>query len=1219
MAGTNLPQPPLPAVIPLLKSCESCRQRKIKCSGDKPTCTHCARRHQPCIYRRSARYKRRPNRAVNADDAEASGSVASDANAATNAAGARADPAQALLNGASASMYGTNAASDFASAVVSAAANSSSMGLGNGRGAASGLTPALDELGVCRQQTEEVAPVDENIPLSTLFSTRSVNEADILPPSILQSMNFWMNDSLLTGATTAAATIAAGSSAIPVQAPTAFDVAPMASSGFDGTQFVGLGQVGFQQQPQPQQQQQMDGQTRVQDLNILSNLIPMDIALGLPAFTSPQFAQPSAAIAQQKPQQNGVGQPAGLGAIPGLQPGSSSAAAFLPTSLQQFNYQLGALQIPPVAGTAVGAYPAMSINSPLSIGSPNSLFAGTEVAAPMMSFPTSAFASLNLVSSMDLQRSAQGIPGMQHTQSQPMSQPLHAGGIGDEMAAMLGGSLVSPAMAEAASSAASGGMHPVPAPAAKVAESTTAASFRQNPALAPTRLDALPRHNSMPVSRDARYTTAGAGQMPRSITVSTAPHMALASSQTPGSAPVTGQGSVPHATDSPLSLSMMQGNAQAESSAGSVTSGASMSPGPSVAQINSDMIPQAVRDIVAEYPVLGSPELIYNLLITHVVHDCSRVGIYAARLFWMRVKQYQLPRFYLLASIADACRSWTQSDAQRAAMPANLDETCYALAVQHSRAEAEAGPATVLNALGMLTLASYEFKSARFAAMVEHACMACKLMLQIKVRGAPFPWRGAARHADASGLDAHYQLFLRAYWRVYMGFFFSTEIFRIDAPEDRDFLPEFPERDDEFVRNEFEPDAGAELGFRMVPPRLAVADVGSGDLTGIVCELFVRQYKIANLFNRVMRGEKTPLAYINYLREWDRQMLEWRRALPPYMRDDLPALARRTQPLDARRRRMDLSGLSEEAMWRRRHQWNHAVGSVMEILYVHMLFETARIKAHRIGLMMLLHEDLDMVRNFQNSRAFAERHLPPSTAPPVCGSRVDDAECFRQCAAAADTAAEHVYALLKFSYQFGFDLHAYTTVIIATLLQVSLVYVGQVQSPDARVAWHAMLRLARILGMIRSLDRWGPALYIFTNILKALGRPDLVLHVPSPETRAQLAADTRRPEGAVSTDDDEPLGHKRKGGDDIKPHGDEKRYEFGDHHHGTPQSTSATMSMDSPSISEDEDVTNPFPPDHVISHIMREQKVSTATFFSPTLPILAASLLHSNSGSSAST
>ncbi|KAJ2391508.1 hypothetical protein GGI23_005407 [Coemansia sp. RSA 2559] len=83
---------------------------------------------------------------------------------------------------------------------------------------------------------------------------------------------------------------------------------------------------------------------------------------------------------------------------------------------------------------------------------------------------------------------------------------------------------------------------------------------------------------------------------------------------------------------------------------------------------------------------------------------------------------------------------------------------------------------------------------------------------------------------------------------------------------------------------------------------------------------------------------------------------------------------------------------------------------------------------------------------------------------------------------------------------------------------------------------------------------------------------------------------------------------KRKGYS-TDAHGDVKRYEFSDHHHGDPHSVSSIAS--SPS-SEEEDVTNPFPPDHVISHIMREQKVSTATFFSPTLPILAASLLHNN-------
>ncbi|KAJ2012888.1 hypothetical protein GGI06_004002, partial [Coemansia sp. S85] len=82
--------------------------------------------------------------------------------------------------------------------------------------------------------------------------------------------------------------------------------------------------------------------------------------------------------------------------------------------------------------------------------------------------------------------------------------------------------------------------------------------------------------------------------------------------------------------------------------------------------------------------------------------------------------------------------------------------------------------------------------------------------------------------------------------------------------------------------------------------------------------------------------------------------------------------------------------------------------------------------------------------------------------------------------------------------------------------------------------------------------------------------------------------------------------------DGLDSHGDEKRYEFSDHHHGDPHSVSG--SLDSPlSLADEDEVPNPFPPEHVISHIMREQKVSTATFFSPTLPILAASLLRSNS------
>lgn len=45
-----------PSDVPLLRSCENCRRKKRKCSGDKPTCTRCQAQNECCEYRPTARY-----------------------------------------------------------------------------------------------------------------------------------------------------------------------------------------------------------------------------------------------------------------------------------------------------------------------------------------------------------------------------------------------------------------------------------------------------------------------------------------------------------------------------------------------------------------------------------------------------------------------------------------------------------------------------------------------------------------------------------------------------------------------------------------------------------------------------------------------------------------------------------------------------------------------------------------------------------------------------------------------------------------------------------------------------------------------------------------------------------------------------------------------------------------------------------------------------------
>ncbi|KAJ1880766.1 hypothetical protein H4R99_005047 [Coemansia sp. RSA 1722] len=47
-----------PQSVPFLRSCERCRQKKRKCSGDKPSCSWCSKHSIPCRYRRTMRFKK---------------------------------------------------------------------------------------------------------------------------------------------------------------------------------------------------------------------------------------------------------------------------------------------------------------------------------------------------------------------------------------------------------------------------------------------------------------------------------------------------------------------------------------------------------------------------------------------------------------------------------------------------------------------------------------------------------------------------------------------------------------------------------------------------------------------------------------------------------------------------------------------------------------------------------------------------------------------------------------------------------------------------------------------------------------------------------------------------------------------------------------------------------------------------------------------------------
>ncbi|KAJ2746462.1 hypothetical protein GGI20_001305, partial [Coemansia sp. BCRC 34301] len=61
------------APVRLLQSCDSCRRRKIRCSGEKPTCSSCVRYQEICHYSPLATPRRRAGKRARTGEREASG------------------------------------------------------------------------------------------------------------------------------------------------------------------------------------------------------------------------------------------------------------------------------------------------------------------------------------------------------------------------------------------------------------------------------------------------------------------------------------------------------------------------------------------------------------------------------------------------------------------------------------------------------------------------------------------------------------------------------------------------------------------------------------------------------------------------------------------------------------------------------------------------------------------------------------------------------------------------------------------------------------------------------------------------------------------------------------------------------------------------------------------------------------------------------------------
>ncbi|KAJ2259838.1 hypothetical protein EV176_006826 [Coemansia sp. RSA 451] len=127
------------------------------------------------------------------------------------------------------------------------------------------------------------------------------------------------------------------------------------------------------------------------------------------------------------------------------------------------------------------------------------------------------------------------------------------------------------------------------------------------------------------------------------------------------------------------------------------------------------------------------------------------------------------------------------------------------------------------------------------------------------------------------------------------------------------------------------------------------------------------------------------------------------------------------------------------------------------------------------------------------------------------------------------------------------------------------VLISQLGVDDANEKWKTKKRLGHVLCLLRSLQHWAPALYMFVYGIQALSDPSIVLDVDDMKKHEAEAAVSGVPD--VTT----PI------------HIEERR---------------------SDKAANDTEMPNPFPPNHIINLIVADLDVSLATFLAPAYPML---------------
>ncbi|KAJ2450044.1 hypothetical protein EV183_004540 [Coemansia sp. RSA 2336] len=648
-------------------------------------------------------------------------------------------------------------------------------------------------------------------------------------------------------------------------------------------------------------------------------------------------------------------------------------------------------------------------------------------------------------------------------------------------------------------------------------------------------------------------------------------------------------------------------------------------------------VPHILQEYVAAIPGNPSAAVIYRIMRDSF--KAPRMGMVSLNmeLLWFMLHKGVLPRIVFYGHIASTIRFSVANFNVKSMVPPHIDESCYKLALEEVPLVKDSS--AIWGAIALCMITRYEFQSSRYKEMTEHVDMALDIMHRIRFNGHSYPWHDVPAE-DKEGFG--FQYLIAIYWKCFWWKLISLllieqcdsfessldnlpeyssktyDLYTVDKPYNVDLMEMIPPgswlNSETPVTIRFCGPSDPEF-MSMRPPNSPC--FGRESLTGAYLQQLLVVYAKFFVLKCQARAGKVDLCrLLKGLWAFRERMDVWRNSLPPSMVLDHSLVADYLETI-----KPESSATSREIDLKASH--------LKDVIMLLLAYHTFLVRANRFVMKMMLGEPLDVPPPDISTLAFALRDLYDSkTSPPVVAESIGYMNMyFHGCRIQAIKSANALCSIAQAAYLCKFNFYTLGSQIVFTMLEILVVYVSFLGNYDENIAWRSKSRLSNVFNILRMLRHWAPALHVFVAGIKALSDPRFYLEEPRNFNAikreildpAMLDMSDSPIDSAAASDAEESGSVLPKRRRVVRM---PQALESPSDARTNIMTSIAPHGSAEPGVRRDETLSyraadpipefpNPFPPNHIISLVIKDLGLSLAEFLAPAYPILLLKIIPS--------